>query len=183
MAIPCLRIPAVPSIVVLLLFLYGSVHADQSGTPKWKPCGGASKTDAAHICNATLPAFNITNVQLTPLDPVPGRDLNCTLIGVSSKEIANATLSVSVYYMGIPVYNSKGQLCNPDDPGVVPTGCPITLGNVVIINKGPMPDFAPPGSYSMRMVAHEAADGAELMCVDVWFRIGGLIDDDQPTDS
>lgn len=81
-----------------------------------------------------------------------------------------AALTATVYYWGVPVYTQQGLLCNSSDSGIEVT-CPIAPGPVSMAYHGHMPDSAPLGRYSLRIMAADAGSGATLMCVDAWFGV------------
>jgi hypothetical protein len=84
--------------------------------------------------------------------------------------LQQASLTATVYYWGVPVYTQQGQLCNSSDSGI-DVNCPISPGPVSMAYHGHLPDSAPPGRYSLRIMAADAGSGATLMCVDAWFGV------------
>lgn len=128
---------------------------------RWQLCDAGGST--------TNQPFNISNVQLAPNPAVHGQNLTTSLLGVSDRSLPDATLSVTVYFFGLPVKTTTGHLCDPE--ATAASACPIKAGFLSITSIAEIPKYAPPGKYSMRLKAAEIDSKAALMCLDVWFKV------------
>lgn len=50
--------------------------------------------------------------------------------------------------------------------------CTLAAGPLHMTHTATLPGFAPRGSYSMRLAAADMLTGQQIMCLDVWFKVG-----------
>lgn len=117
----------------------------------WAPCAeGALKVDT---------------VDVTPESPRHGDAMHVAIKGISSAEVPDGDLRVSVSYHGFHVYSSHSPLCSA-------TSCPLQAGPVTIENDWKLPSLAPPGPYSIQLKGLDK-QGTVFMCVDIKFSVSG----------
>jgi hypothetical protein len=58
-------------------------------------------------------------------------DIFCT-----GEQISGGTVTIQVYYLGVPVHTEKDDLCSK-------TSCPILPGEFALRNSEELPDFTP----------------------------------------
>ncbi|KAF5836457.1 hypothetical protein DUNSADRAFT_5904 [Dunaliella salina] len=148
----------------------------------WKSCGPQASP------------LRVEDVGLTPEKPLRGHSMDFIIrasMAGNARPIPQGQLVATVYYMRMPVYTRKEDLCN-----YLPNGCPILpFDRVELKNTQALPAWAPTGSYSMRFEGRspvscgssveEKGVGAVkdeecvIVCVDVWFGMHSTKDQDE----
>eukprot|EP00250_Pteridium_aquilinum_P023099 c26197_g1_i1 orf=114-569(+) len=140
--------------VWLLMFLLAFSPAVIASS-SWKPCGPSEDYQVT-----------VKDVKVNP-DPVTrGGNATFEIPAIASETITGGTITVQVYYLGVPVHAEEEDLC-------VRTSCPILPGEFSLNNSEGLPSYAPTGSYRLDMrIVNEAGD--LLTCLKINFRISAL---------
>lgn len=143
------RVPTGFVTLILGLTLFLSVA---NATSSWKPC---SLTEDYRV--------TIRDVKVSPDPVVRGGDATFEIPAVASETINGGTVTVQVYYLGVPVHTEKDDLC-------IRTSCPVAPGDFAINNSEGLPDFTPTGAYRLDMRIQDE-NGGLLTCLKINFRI------------
>jgi ML domain len=143
--------------------------------------GCAAATPSTHARTAAL---QMSGVDLAPSSVLPpGGELLLTLTATLREPATAGSARVDVFYWGVPVLSASDSMCSGNAAAIAHDGardndnmdaggtCTLPAGAVTLTHAATLPAIAPRGRYSMRLSASDAVTGAELMCVDVWFRI------------
>lgn len=114
------------------------------------------------LCESGDPV-TIENISVDPT-PAPGATLKLSATGKSTVTINDGTFTLVAKYLGIPVINQSGDICN--DPELK-LNCPVAANTEAdVLGSFTIPKDAPPGAYTLEVHAKDAA-GNKLFCADI----------------
>lgn len=142
---------SLPACLLILLALSPSAPF-AAAYSTWKPCSSTEDYKVA-----------VKDVKVTPDPVVRGGDATFEIPAVTSETITGGTVTIQVFYLGVPVHTEKDDLC-------AKTSCPISPGEFSLKNSEGLPEFTPTGSYRLDMRVHDE-DGHVLTCLKINFRI------------
>ncbi|KDD74907.1 hypothetical protein H632_c996p1 [Helicosporidium sp. ATCC 50920] len=116
----------------------------------WEDCGDAEN------------AFAVSSVDLTPNPVNRGTKAHFAINGNSTLNVDAGSISMTVRYLGFPIWYQTDNLCEK-------TTCPVQPGEVEIIFDQLFPKFTPTGSYSLTLQGSNGDQG--LFCIKASFEV------------
>eukprot|EP00195_Chlamydomonas_chlamydogama_P005491 CAMPEP_0202895774 /NCGR_PEP_ID=MMETSP1392-20130828/4910_1 /ASSEMBLY_ACC=CAM_ASM_000868 /TAXON_ID=225041 /ORGANISM="Chlamydomonas chlamydogama, Strain SAG 11-48b" /LENGTH=157 /DNA_ID=CAMNT_0049580903 /DNA_START=131 /DNA_END=604 /DNA_ORIENTATION=- len=105
------------------------------------------------------------SVTLSPDPPVIGTPATFTVKADSPFDsVPGGAVEIDVSYLGVQIFSKSEDLCEK-------TTCPVPKGNIEIVLVEDLPPIAPPGDYSLRVLATSSTDSSTLLCLDVDFEL------------
>lgn len=90
------------------------------------------------------------------------------LMAPSSSQVSAATSSSSSWSSQSKMWQHYAHMQTMPNDGT----CTLAAGPLHMTHTATLPGIAPRGSYSMRLAAADMVTGSQIMCLDVWFKVG-----------
>jgi hypothetical protein len=101
-------------------------------------------------------------MSVSPSPLVAGNPFSVNFQGQLSESLTGGKVSVSVKFIGIPVFSKTYDLCQLVEQGG--QSCPVSAGPLSISKSENFPSQAPAGSYTGQVTVTDQ-NGAEVTCV------------------
>ena len=110
---------------------------------------------------------------MTP-KPAAGTTVKFTVVGSNSADIEGGTYTLDVEFLGIPITNESGDLCDASS-GQLSVDCPVKAApSTSIEGNFEIPDSAPAGDYAITIAAKDKAS-KDIFCVEIDFTLDDAV--------
>ncbi|KNA25190.1 hypothetical protein SOVF_009080 [Spinacia oleracea] len=106
----------------------------------------------------------VSGVEISPSPVTGGQPATFSISASTGKAISGGRLDLDVAYFGWHVHSETHDLCTE-------TSCPVSTGDFMISHSQVLPEFTPPGSYTIKMKILDA-DKRQLSCIAFDFSVG-----------
>lgn len=113
-------------------------------------------------CGTSSDKLSIQSMSVSPSPLVAGNAFSVNFQGQLSEDLTGGKVSVSVKFIGIPVFSKTYDLCELVAQGG--QSCPVKAGGLSISKSENFPSQAPAGSYTGQVTVTDQS-GAEVTCV------------------
>lgn len=110
-------------------------------------------------CSTTPSHIQVSSVTMTPFPAQAGSTTQLNITGALNQPVADGTFSMTIVFMGAPVYNKTGKVC---EMGWF--SCPAPQGPITLIANFSLPSFIPQGDFGISANL-TAPDGSSLLCI------------------
>ncbi|XP_068340951.1 uncharacterized protein [Pyrus communis] len=106
----------------------------------------------------------VSAVDINPYPVARGKPASFSISATAGASISGGKLVIEVSYFGWHIHSETHDLC-------AETSCPVSTGDFVIAHSQDLPEYTPPGSYSLKMRLYDG-NNHELTCIAFDFDIG-----------